>query len=48
MNQIKHRNVLAEIMDTFGCKVREATIEALYKAEKEKCCKQQDTRIQWE
>ncbi len=27
---MKHREDLAEVMDTFGCSVREATMEALY------------------
>lgn len=30
MYQEKHREDLAEVMDTFGCSVREATMEALY------------------
>lgn len=30
MYQMRHRDDLAEVMDTFGCSVREATMEALY------------------
>ena len=30
IKKMKHRYDLSEVMDTFGCSVREATMEALY------------------